>query len=87
MEFLETKNVLVDEWKIHRKIINRSFNVKVVESFLEIILKQTRVFVADIETFSTEIKDNAYPKIFECSFKTVFGKKHVVLETIIVYKY
>jgi cytochrome P450 family 4 len=41
--------ILVSTWRVHRKIINQAFNMRILESFVEIFAEQSSILIGKLE--------------------------------------
>jgi cytochrome P450 len=62
-----------DAWRIHRKIINPTFNPKVLKSFIPIFIKKADVMIASISKKVDGEEFDLFAETMQCTMRTIFG--------------
>lgn len=66
-----------DKWRSHRKMLTPSFHFKILDDFLPVMTRQTRIFVKvlnkAVEKNNGVISDISTP-ILNCALDTICGK-------------
>jgi cytochrome P450 len=62
-----------DSWRVHRKIINPTFNPKVLKSFLPIFIKKADVMIASISNKVDGEEFDIFAETMQCTMRTIFG--------------
>lgn len=65
------------KWQRHRKMLTPSFHFKILDDFLPIMTKQTRIFIEQIDKLRRESRDGVVSiasPILLCALDTICGK-------------
>jgi cytochrome P450 family 4 len=62
-----------DTWRVHRKIINPTFNPKMLQSFLPIFVEKTDHMIKSLSKRVGDEEFDLMAETMQCSMATIFG--------------
>lgn len=63
----------VDIWKVHRKILDPSFNINVLQSFLPIFNKKCNILIRQLSKKANQAEFDVYPQISACTLESLLS--------------
>lgn len=81
----EKKQFSAHIWKPSRKLLNPSFNIKILKSFIPIFNEKTKLVVQKVKDLPDNEKVDVSKFIFECTLDMICGKLVFRLPYIISY--
>jgi cytochrome P450 len=74
--FKESKNKYISDntWRTHRKIINTTFNAKILQSFVPIFIEKSEKLIASLAIHENGKEFDLIELAMNCSMETVFGE-------------
>ena len=66
--------MIAEVWRIHRKFINPSFHIKILQSLLPIFNEKSRVLLKVIEQYEGAGEFDVLHCLSACTLETLFGK-------------
>lgn len=68
---------LAKVWRSHRKVLNTTFNLKILQSFIPIFCEKVKFLVRNLESKVDDDYFDITPMLHACSLEMVCGKKSV----------
>lgn len=73
---------IVVTWRVHRKLITPTFNMRVLESFIEVFVRQSNILIRKMEAELDGNEFDVFDYVTRCTLDIICGKKLMFLHAL-----
>lgn len=77
---------LAKVWRSHRKVLNTTFNLKILQSFIPIFCKKVQYLVRNLESKVNDDYFDITAMLHACSLEMICGNKNGFFFSIFIWK-
>jgi cytochrome P450 len=72
-------------WRVDRKLMNPTFNLKILDSFFPIFNRKSQALVDNLTAKLDGSEFDVYVQIAKCTFNTVFGEWPLYVKRVFLF--